>query len=125
MLLGCGHRVFFPLSVGITWSWFTAWSTVMFLFCISNKRKAARIRCSEAPPPSWTYVDTPLPWALADWFLASDWLCRELGLDELQNHCEQMRSKLRFPEQDPCYLAMAGTPLFTDTAQDMLHHYIR
>ena len=57
--------------------------------------------------------------------LVSDWVCRELGLDELQDHCEQMGSKLRFPEQDPCYLAMAGTPLFTDTARDMLHHYSR
>ncbi|CAL8315123.1 unnamed protein product [Lota lota] len=52
-------------------------------------------------------------------------LRRELGLDELQNHCKRVVSKLRFPDQDPCYLAMAGTPLFTDTAQDMLHHYRR
>ncbi|KAG7258158.1 hypothetical protein CRUP_031583 [Coryphaenoides rupestris] len=49
----------------------------------------------------------------------------ELGLDALQVRCEHVVSKLRFPEQDPCYLAMAGTALFTHTARDMLHNYSR
>ncbi|XP_049446591.1 uncharacterized protein LOC125897350 [Epinephelus fuscoguttatus] len=52
-------------------------------------------------------------------------LRRELGLDELQRHCESVMQKLRYPEQEPCYQAMAGTALFTHTAFDMLQNYSR
>ncbi|XP_066543868.1 uncharacterized protein LOC136711397 isoform X2 [Amia ocellicauda] len=49
----------------------------------------------------------------------------ELGLDELLQHCEQIIVKLRFPENDPCYQAMAGTTQFTCTAFEMLENYNR
>lgn len=50
---------------------------------------------------------------------------RELGLDELLNHCEGVAEKLRHPEKEPCYQAMAGTALFTHTAFDMLQNHSR
>uniref|UniRef100_A0A671TZD3 Si:ch211-241j12.3 n=1 Tax=Sparus aurata TaxID=8175 RepID=A0A671TZD3_SPAAU len=52
-------------------------------------------------------------------------LRRELGLDELLKHCESVVEKLRYPEKDPCYQAMAGTALFTHTAFDMLQNHSR
>nr|XP_040015806.1 uncharacterized protein LOC120807635 isoform X2 [Gasterosteus aculeatus aculeatus] len=52
-------------------------------------------------------------------------LRRELGLDELLNHCEGVAEKLRHPEKEPCYQAMAGTALFTHTAFDMLQNHSR
>ncbi|XP_045915964.1 uncharacterized protein LOC123977384 [Micropterus dolomieu] len=52
-------------------------------------------------------------------------LRRELGLDELLRHCESMVEKLRYPEKEPCYQAMAGTALFTHTAFDMLQNHSR
>nr|XP_020467174.1 uncharacterized protein LOC109966582 [Monopterus albus] len=52
-------------------------------------------------------------------------LRRELGLDELLRHCESMVQKLRHPEMEPCYQAMAGTALFTHTAFDMLQNHSR
>ncbi|CAL8316333.1 unnamed protein product [Boreogadus saida] len=85
--------------------------------CISTLQSISRL-----PIPEDLHLLTDFCSANQNLFLR---LRRELGLDELQDHCEQMGSKLRFPEQDPCYLAMAGTPLFTDTARDMLHHYSR
>lgn len=53
------------------------------------------------------------------------WNCRDLGLDQLLYHCEVVLEKLRFPEKDPCYQAMAGTALFTHTAFDMLQNHSR
>ncbi|KAJ8397612.1 hypothetical protein AAFF_G00436110 [Aldrovandia affinis] len=47
-------------------------------------------------------------------------LRRELGLDDLLRHCEHMVEKLRYPENESSYQAMAGTALFTHTAYDML-----
>ncbi|XP_028996523.1 uncharacterized protein LOC114849351 [Betta splendens] len=52
-------------------------------------------------------------------------LRRKLGLDELLRHCESVVEKLRHPELEPCYQAMAGTALFTHTAFDMLQNYSR
>ncbi|XP_073349468.1 uncharacterized protein [Pagrus major] len=52
-------------------------------------------------------------------------LRRELGLDELLRHCDSVVEKLRYPEKDPCYQAMAGTALFTHTAFDMLQNHSR
>ncbi|XP_028460278.1 uncharacterized protein LOC114572744 isoform X2 [Perca flavescens] len=52
-------------------------------------------------------------------------LRRELGLDELLRHCESVVEKLRYPEKEPCYQAMAGTALFTHTAFDMLQNHSR
>nr|XP_023666047.1 uncharacterized protein LOC111843059 isoform X2 [Paramormyrops kingsleyae] len=52
-------------------------------------------------------------------------LQRELGLDDLLRHCEQIVEKLRFPENELCYQDMAGTALFTHTAYDMLQNYNR
>ncbi|XP_041831227.1 uncharacterized protein LOC121633367 isoform X1 [Melanotaenia boesemani] len=52
-------------------------------------------------------------------------LRRELGLDELLRHCESVVDKLRYPDRDPCYQAMAGTALFTHTAFDMLQNHSR
>ncbi|KAK5853357.1 hypothetical protein PBY51_007149 [Eleginops maclovinus] len=52
-------------------------------------------------------------------------LRRELGLDELQKHCERIVEKLRHPDKEPCYQAMAGTALFTHTAFDMLRNHSR
>ncbi|XP_029318578.1 uncharacterized protein LOC115028846 isoform X2 [Cottoperca gobio] len=52
-------------------------------------------------------------------------LRRELGLDELLRHCESVVEKLRCPEKEPCYQAMAGTALFTHTAFDMLQNHSR
>ncbi|XP_037606562.1 uncharacterized protein LOC119476946 [Sebastes umbrosus] len=52
-------------------------------------------------------------------------LRRELGLDELLSHCESVVEKLRHPEKEPCYQAMAGTTLFTHTAFDMLQNHSR
>ncbi|TWW68265.1 Actin-57B Precursor [Takifugu flavidus] len=52
-------------------------------------------------------------------------LRRELGLDELLRHCETVVEKLHYPEKDPCYLAMAGTALFTHTTFDMLQNHSR
>lgn len=50
---------------------------------------------------------------------------RELGLDELLRHCEILVEKLHCPEKDPCYLAMAGTTIFTHTTFDMLQNHSR
>lgn len=55
-------------------------------------------------------------------FLAA---CRELGLDELLRHCDSVVEKLRYPEKEPCYQAMAGTALFTHTTFDMLQNHSR
>ncbi|XP_028295953.1 uncharacterized protein LOC114457963 isoform X5 [Gouania willdenowi] len=52
-------------------------------------------------------------------------LRRELGLDELLRHCESILDKLRYPDKESCYQAMAGTTLFTHTALDMLHNHSR
>ncbi|XP_074540905.1 uncharacterized protein LOC141801666 [Halichoeres trimaculatus] len=52
-------------------------------------------------------------------------LRRELGLDELLTHCEKILEKLRYPEKEPSYQAMAGTALFTHTAFDMLQNHSR
>ncbi|KAI3364123.1 hypothetical protein L3Q82_010801, partial [Scortum barcoo] len=52
-------------------------------------------------------------------------LRRELGLDELLRHCGNVLDKLRYPEKEPCYQAMAGTALFTHTAFDMLQNHSR
>ncbi|KAK7150864.1 hypothetical protein R3I93_011959 [Phoxinus phoxinus] len=52
-------------------------------------------------------------------------LRRDLGLDDLLKHCECLLEKLRFPENDPCFQAMAGTVLYTHTALEMLHNYNR
>ncbi|XP_044025581.1 uncharacterized protein LOC122863288 isoform X2 [Siniperca chuatsi] len=52
-------------------------------------------------------------------------LRRELGLDELLRHCDSVLEKLRYPEREPCYQAMAGTALFTHTAFDMLQSHSR
>lgn len=52
-------------------------------------------------------------------------VCRELGLDELLKHCECVVEKMRYPEKNSCYQAMAGTALFTNTAFDMLQNYSR
>ncbi|CAJ1077516.1 uncharacterized protein LOC117823778 [Xyrichtys novacula] len=52
-------------------------------------------------------------------------LRRELGLDELLTHCEKILEKLRYPEKEACYQAMAGTALFTHTAVDMLQNHSR
>nr|XP_046228181.1 uncharacterized protein LOC124050094 [Scatophagus argus] len=52
-------------------------------------------------------------------------LRRELGLDELLRHCERVVEKLRDPEKEPCYQAMAGTALFTNTAFEMLQNHSR
>ncbi|XDV42463.1 hypothetical protein PO909_011120, partial [Leuciscus waleckii] len=52
-------------------------------------------------------------------------LRRDLGLDDLLRHCECLLEKLRFPEKDPCFQAMAGTVLFTHTALEMLRNYNR
>ncbi|KAJ8270811.1 hypothetical protein GJAV_G00119550 [Gymnothorax javanicus] len=52
-------------------------------------------------------------------------LRRELGLDDLLRHCEHVLENLRFPENESCYQAMAGTALFTHTAYDMLQNYSR
>ncbi|KAK2856609.1 hypothetical protein Q5P01_005344 [Channa striata] len=52
-------------------------------------------------------------------------LRRELGLDELLRHCKSVVEKLRHPEMEPCFQAMAGTALFTHTAFDMLQNHSR
>ncbi|XP_059212986.1 uncharacterized protein LOC131991549 [Centropristis striata] len=52
-------------------------------------------------------------------------LRRELGLVELLRHCESVVERLRYPEKEPCYQAMAGTALFTHTAFEMLHNHSR
>lgn len=52
-------------------------------------------------------------------------LRRELGLDKLLRHCGNVLDKLRYPEKDPCYQAMAGTALFTHMAFDMLQNHSR
>ncbi|KAK5880532.1 hypothetical protein CesoFtcFv8_023550 [Champsocephalus esox] len=52
-------------------------------------------------------------------------LRRELGLDELLRHCEGIVEKLRHPDKEPCYQAMAGTALFSHTAFDMLRNHSR
>ncbi|XP_039522114.1 uncharacterized protein LOC120475491 isoform X2 [Pimephales promelas] len=52
-------------------------------------------------------------------------LRRDLGLDDLLKHCECLLEKLRFPESDPCFQAMAGTVLYTHTALEMLRNYNR
>ncbi|KAI9517156.1 hypothetical protein NQZ68_008412 [Dissostichus eleginoides] len=52
-------------------------------------------------------------------------LRRELGLDEVLRHCEGIVEKLRHPEKEPCYQAMAGTALFSHTAFDMLRNHSR
>lgn len=50
---------------------------------------------------------------------------RDLGLDDLLKHCECLLEKLRFPENEPCFHAMAGTVLYTHTALEMLRNYNR
>ncbi|XP_056284825.1 uncharacterized protein KIAA1755 [Pseudoliparis swirei] len=52
-------------------------------------------------------------------------LRRELGLDALLTHCESIVKKLRYPETEPSYRAMAGTLLFSRTATDMLQNRSR
>ncbi|KAM4521899.1 uncharacterized protein PAE49_001830 isoform 2-T2 [Odontesthes bonariensis] len=52
-------------------------------------------------------------------------LRRELGLDELLRHCDNVVEKLCYPDREPCYQAMAGTSLFTHTAFDMLQKHSR
>ncbi|KAL1254746.1 hypothetical protein QQF64_016975 [Cirrhinus molitorella] len=52
-------------------------------------------------------------------------LRRDLGLDDLLKQCEGLLEKLRFPENEPCFHAMAGTLLYTHTALEMLHNYNR
>ncbi|XP_051501411.1 uncharacterized protein LOC127410271 isoform X2 [Myxocyprinus asiaticus] len=52
-------------------------------------------------------------------------LRRDLGLDDLLKHCECLLKKLHFPENEPCFHAMAGTLLFSHTALEMLHNYNR
>ncbi|XP_023259870.1 uncharacterized protein KIAA1755-like [Seriola lalandi dorsalis] len=52
-------------------------------------------------------------------------LRRELGLDELLRHCDSVVEKLRYPEKEPCYQAMASTALFIHTAFDMLQNHSR
>ncbi|XP_060908639.1 uncharacterized protein LOC132985323 isoform X2 [Labrus mixtus] len=52
-------------------------------------------------------------------------LRRDLGLDDLLTHCEKILEKLRYPEKEACYQAMAGTALFTHTAFDMLQNHSR
>ncbi|XP_041660757.1 uncharacterized protein LOC121521087 [Cheilinus undulatus] len=52
-------------------------------------------------------------------------LRRDLGLDDLLTHCEKILEKLRYPERESCYQAMAGTALFTHTAFDMLQNHSR
>ncbi|XP_023144520.2 uncharacterized protein LOC111580836 [Amphiprion ocellaris] len=52
-------------------------------------------------------------------------LRRELGLDELLRHCDSVVEKLRYPDREPCYQAMAGTALFTHTALDMAQNHSR
>uniref|UniRef100_A0A671K328 Uncharacterized LOC107697503 n=2 Tax=Sinocyclocheilus anshuiensis TaxID=1608454 RepID=A0A671K328_9TELE len=52
-------------------------------------------------------------------------LRRDLGLDDLLKHCEGLLEKLRFPEKEPCFHAMAGTLLYSLTALEMLHNYNR
>ncbi|XP_051954949.1 uncharacterized protein LOC127624250 [Xyrauchen texanus] len=52
-------------------------------------------------------------------------LRRDLCLDDLLKRCECLLEKLRFPENYPCFHAMAGTVLFTHTALEMLHNYNR
>ncbi|KAA8583410.1 hypothetical protein FQN60_015956, partial [Etheostoma spectabile] len=52
-------------------------------------------------------------------------LRRELGLDDLLWHCESVVEKLRYPEMEPCYQAMAGTTLFNHTALDMHQNHSR
>ncbi|XP_059369580.1 uncharacterized protein si:ch211-241j12.4 [Carassius carassius] len=52
-------------------------------------------------------------------------LRRDLGLDDLLKHCEGLLEKLRFPEKEPCFHAMAGTLLYTHTSLEMLHNYNR
>ncbi|XP_034554898.1 uncharacterized protein LOC117823778 [Notolabrus celidotus] len=52
-------------------------------------------------------------------------LRRELGLDKLLTRCENILEKLRYPESEASYQAMAGTPLFTHTAFDMLQNHSR
>ncbi|KAA0708999.1 hypothetical protein E1301_Tti017435 [Triplophysa tibetana] len=52
-------------------------------------------------------------------------LRRDLGLDDLLKCCECLLEKLRFPENEPCFHAMAGTILFSHTALEMLQNYNR
>ncbi|KAI7800061.1 hypothetical protein IRJ41_023720, partial [Triplophysa rosa] len=52
-------------------------------------------------------------------------LRRDLGLDDLLKRCECLLEKLRFPENEPCFYAMAGTILFSLTALEMLQNYNR
>ncbi|XP_051511049.1 uncharacterized protein si:ch211-241j12.4 [Myxocyprinus asiaticus] len=52
-------------------------------------------------------------------------LRRDLCLDDLLKRCECLLEKLRFPENYPCFHAMAGTVLFTHTTLEMLHNYNR
>ncbi|XP_067272718.1 guanine nucleotide exchange factor DBS isoform X2 [Pseudorasbora parva] len=52
-------------------------------------------------------------------------LRRDLGLDDLLKQCVCLLEKLRFPENDPCFQAMAGTVLYTHTALEMLRNYNR
>lgn len=70
-----------------------------------------------------TSVTPPSGAAFTNWAAAC--VCRELGLDELQKHCEAVCEKLRHPDREPCYQAMAGTPFFTQTAFDMLQNHSR
>nr|XP_055042001.1 uncharacterized protein LOC129429380 isoform X5 [Misgurnus anguillicaudatus] len=52
-------------------------------------------------------------------------LRRDLGLDELLKRCECLLEKLRYPETEPCFHAMAGTNLFANTTLEMIHNYNR
>ncbi|XP_065113485.1 uncharacterized protein [Paramisgurnus dabryanus] len=52
-------------------------------------------------------------------------LRRDLGLDDLLKRCECLLEKLRYPETEPCFHAMAGTNLFANTTLEMIHNYNR
>ncbi|KAJ0061291.1 hypothetical protein NL108_014818, partial [Boleophthalmus pectinirostris] len=52
-------------------------------------------------------------------------LQRELGLDDLLKHCKLLVEKLRSPDLDPHFQAMAGTALFTLHFSSMLQYHRR
>ncbi|KAJ3606230.1 hypothetical protein NHX12_025750, partial [Muraenolepis orangiensis] len=77
--------------------------------------------------PSWVAFVKEIDVFLQEFLSVTQFLQlrRDLGLDQLQIHCERVVSKLRAPEHDPCYQAMVGTPLFAHTTQDMVHNHSR
>ncbi|XP_055088376.1 uncharacterized protein si:ch211-241j12.4 [Periophthalmus magnuspinnatus] len=52
-------------------------------------------------------------------------LQRDLGLDDLLRHCKLLMEKLRSPDLDPHFQAMAGTALFTLHFSSMLQYHHR